>query len=168
MHVFVTVNVLLQDCKDVKYGLIRANIQLISWTLFSIGTSLWSLTWNQCVRSAMRNSHWSWKRGWRSCRRLLHGSEHTVNHQMASGIDNHFRSFLRGLIFKNFRTSVDISLANCCSVSLNFTLTCAFIQCFLAQILQSILSHACLISLIPVNNCCEFQNGLQLKLLKNY
>lgn len=41
------------------------------------GTSLWSLIWSQCVRNATRSSPWSWRRGWRSCLTLLHGSKRT-------------------------------------------------------------------------------------------
>lgn len=51
-----------------------------NWDFFSTstGTSLWSLTWSRCARSAMRSSPWSWRRGWRSCPKLWRGSEHTA------------------------------------------------------------------------------------------
>lgn len=54
-------------------------LQDYNWLCFHpAGTSLWSSTWSRCVRSATRSSRWSWKSGWRSCPKLLHGSEPTV------------------------------------------------------------------------------------------
>lgn len=55
-----------------------SNVELVTVTLSPTETSLWSLTWSQCVRNAMRNFLWSWRRDWRSCLKLLHGSKHTV------------------------------------------------------------------------------------------
>lgn len=45
------------------------------------GTSLWSLTWSRCVRSAMRSSPWSWRRDWRSCLKPWLGSERAAGRQ---------------------------------------------------------------------------------------
>lgn len=124
-------------------------------SFFFTEISLWSLTWSQCVRSAMRNSPWSWRRGWRSCLRPPHESKGTrLSSSRERELDEisewpHKSRFLKWTSFKFMFLWLFWCVINCYwgsfygpwskavnrdEQSLGFTLSCAFLRCLLAAL----------------------------------